>query len=281
MKVPLGFTVLTIICVGLACSAPADPAFPAPLVHVERSSAGVRLSASAAPLPAVLAEVRRVARVSVEGLQHLSEVITMEFDLPLDLAVRRLMHGYSFVLIEGHGEAKLRILGPAVSTPTSAQVESVRSPETGTSLEALRSSGDVERLARLISEEALQVILEASGSAELDARLEALSALAQIGQEALGILTTAVVDPDPTVRLTAVRFLAGAGKEAVSHLLTVFREVKDSDLRILVLSAVAAFGGTASEDILALAARDSDPKVRAHAQDLSRSVSSANSVSGE
>jgi hypothetical protein len=272
MSVPARYQLLAVLAVALVCSTPAGLAFAGPRLFVERSPTGVRLSASAAPLPAVFAELRRVAHVSVEGLQHVTAVVTAEFDLPLDVALRRLMRGYSFVLTESSGGVILRILGRSTSMTSGDEDDIRHRSDTETPPETLHSAGNVERLTRLISEGALHG-LEAPVSADLDTRLEALSALAQIGQEALGIVTTAVEDPDPAVRQAAVRFLAGAGTEAVRQLLTVFREVNDAELRLMVLSAVVAHGDSASADILAVARQDRDPAVRARAQLLSSNAS--------
>jgi HEAT repeat protein len=265
--------VLAIAAVGVA-GVLTEPAFAGPRVYVERSAVGVRLAASAAPLPVVLAELRRVAPLAIEGVQHATAaVVTAEFELPLEAALRRLMRGYSFVLTESPSGLSLRILGPALSTPTASEVEAVSGHDVEASPEPLRSTEDVERLTRLISEEALQVIVDTSSSDDPDTRLQSLSALAQIGQEALGLLTAAVGDPDPIVRSTAVQFLAGVGQEAIGQLVTVFRDVRDAQLRLVVLSAVAAVGGAASAEMFALAARDPDPAVRAHAQRLSAGAS--------
>ncbi|HEX9870431.1 MAG TPA: hypothetical protein VGC99_17930 [Candidatus Tectomicrobia bacterium] len=68
-------------------------------VQVERSTLGIRLSTSGALLSTVLAEVGKLAGLSVEGLEHVSGPVTADFDLPVDLTLRRLLRNYNFILI--------------------------------------------------------------------------------------------------------------------------------------------------------------------------------------
>lgn len=256
-----------IIAVALAALALFSPAgsVSAAGLEVEGSPAGIRISVSEAPLAALLREVGRTTGVSVRGLEHVAGSVSAEFDLPLGAALRRLLQGYSFVLVEGAGERRLLILGQA-GEPGGVEIA------TGGLRGGLWGAGGVERLASVVGEEALGVLLEASASADLEARLAALGGLAQHGPETAEVLAAAVADPDPAVRFVAVQHLVGAGPPAAPHLLKVFREAKDPELRLMALSAVAGSGGAASEDLLALALRDPDPGVRAHAEELSRGL---------
>jgi len=270
-------TAVALLGLALVFSPPVLSASPVG-VQVERSTLGIRLSTSGALLSTVLAEVGKLAGLSVEGLEHVSGPVTADFDLPVDLALRRLLRNYNFILIEGTREAKLHVLGPAGSHPGPA---AQHSPSEVSPQLPLLDSADVENLAGHIGDEAAQVLRDAFASPELEARLTALSGVAQYGPEAVNILAAAVRDPDPAVRFTAMQLLAGAGEPAVPHLVRVFREADDPELRVMALSAVAGIGDAVSEEILTLAAHDPDARIRAHAEELSRSLSSVASESGD
>jgi hypothetical protein len=194
--------------------------------------------------------------------------LTADFDLPLHAAIVHLLRDYSFLLVEGEGDTRIRILGP-IGTPgrpeTTPAAVSVQAPK------ALWGEGNAERLARVVGGEAVTVIAEASHSVELEARMTAVSGLAQYGVEAMGFLAAAAIhDPDLGVRLAAARSLAANGDTAIPHLLRVFREGGDTDVRMTALGLVAASAVVAAADIVALAARDSDPAIREHARELSK-----------
>ena len=222
-------------------------------MQVERSTLGIRLLTSGAPLSAVLAEVGKLAGLSVEGLEHVAGLVTADFDLPVDLALLRLLRNYNFILIEGTSEATLHVLGPGRIAPGAGARDSP--PPEVSPQPPLQDAADVESLAAHIGDEAAQVLREAFASPELEARLTALSGVAQYGAEAVSIIGAAVRDPDPAVRFVAMQLLVGAGEPAVPHLVRVFREANDPELRMMALSAVAGIGDAASEELLTLAAR--------------------------
>lgn len=208
-----------------------------------------------------------------EGAGARGRSVSADFDLPLGAALRRLLQGYSFALVEGAGERQLLIQGRAEDP---GEVGVAVGPAVGhMPRQGLWGVGGVERFARVVGEEAVRILLEASASADLEARLAALGGLAQYGPEAVEIVAAAAADPDPAVRFVAVQHLVGEGPPTVPHLLKIFREAKSPELRLMALSAVLGAGGPLSEDLLALAARDPDPRLRTHAEELSRNGSPA------
>jgi HEAT repeat protein len=240
--------------------------------EVHRSATGLRVAASGASLRAVLRELKPVAGISVDGLEHVAGSLTADFDLPLRAAIFHLLRDYSFLLIEGEADMTVRILGP---TGTPGRAETTPPEVSWQPPRALWGERDVQRLIRAVGGEAASVLLEASHSPELEARMTAVSGLAQYGTEAMGFLAAAAIhDGDLAVRLAATRSLAGTGDTAIPHLLRVFREARDTDVRLTALAIVAASAGDVAEDIVALAARDPDLAVRERAGELSRARTS-------
>jgi hypothetical protein len=218
---------------------------------------------AAADTPVARADaVRHVAEalgLSVRGARHLTGAVEPAAEPPSWRVLNRLLAGYSFALVldvDGTGEL-------VVVSPDSAAAAGDRSEPA-----PLWGVGDVGPLAGVLGDHALRVLTEASRDAEADARLTAITTLADQGTLALEVLAAATRDADAGVRLAAMQHLAAAGAPAASHLVAAFHDGADAEIRALALSALRAADPAAARSLVADALDDPDPTVRRVAEAL-------------
>jgi hypothetical protein len=226
-----------------------------------------REAGRAVPLREAVATVARGLGLSVEGGEHLAGLVQGPIGPSGRRTLGRLLSGYSFaIVLDDARSGRLLILGGAGAAPA-ALPDGPASPATASG-RPLWGFADVASLAGKIPDDEIRVLAEASQAADLDARLTAVSGLAQHGTAGVEILAAATRDADPAVRLTAVQHLAGAGAAAARHLARAFDEVPDPQARALALSALAASDPVAARHLAATALHDPDPTVRAAAEQV-------------
>jgi hypothetical protein len=245
----------SLLALTLLVSAPAVGA-SAPIVGWTQERLSV--TAEAAPLADLLAEVARRTGIRIDGAETLEDEVTISFsELTLREGLRRLLAPVlNYAIIEepltdgGFRPTLVRFVGPHLAgTGLVPSVEPAQDPGSVSLATAGEESGG--RLDKFLADPDAAV------------RRWAVERLADVGDEwGFSRLLTALQDRDPGVREAAITALNSHGPPAIKPVTLLLQTETQSPVRIAALQLLGNFGLSELAGLFHGMLGDSDPGVR-------------------
>lgn len=242
-------------------SAPAAVAEPSDGT-VRWSDGKLSVQVERAPLGAVLSAVGRMTGVAIEGADGLDGVTTADFrDMPLEPAIRTLLRGTSYVLVNDTPDGAVNRVIVLRSGATRSHDQTPRGGDAEPRVEpALASIEDLIGRDRFAAEEALVAVADASHGA---AGAAALDLLGHLGTESsVRAVLARAAGGDPGQRIAALKVAATIAPDEALPVLAAALEDRDATVKGLALELIAQSRSPDTLRFLRRALRDPDPAFR-------------------
>ncbi|MBI2883199.1 MAG: HEAT repeat domain-containing protein [Candidatus Methylomirabilis oxyfera] len=278
-------------------------------LKVEWQKGRLSVVAERMPLVRVFREVAGRTGLRVSGAETLVDQVTVRLsDLDLRTALRRLLNGVNYVLVErGDGvndspnDTLLIVVGPGQGRPgpvdpgwlassgpdadkvvVTGELEQLiirQGPAAGSGLWDAALAGEdsniralaLETLAQFNPSEGLEALRAVARNEDSLVRVTALQVLSsRPGDTALPVLAEALNDPDIQVKGYALAVLLQERPAGFIQALDRVWSDPDPDFRYFAVQAVGQTPGTEAEDYLKSALRDEDERVRNEATEQLR-----------
>lgn len=198
----------------------------------------------------LLEEIARQAGLRLIHGGEASPLVSSEFHaLPLEVALRQLLRGGSYVLAYADGRPTALWVLPRDEADQVGARRAIQRPQFGSVGQERPDEAD-----------GLEAGLD---SEDPDARAEAAAALGESeGPDAVAVLGSALADPDRDVREAAIESLAELGNDDALQALEIALMDQDPRIREQAVDAIGEIGGPVAVRLLQQALQDQEDFVR-------------------